>query len=363
MKTIGLLCGGKSAEHEISLISAGNILEAIDQTQYDVKLIAISQKGEWYYCKNTEWLPKNATGNPPKVEEHGDPVAVIPGNKKAQIIFLNERGGEGLNIDVFFPILHGPQGEDGTLQGLLELLDVPFVGPNTLGSAIGMDKEIMKIVLEKAGIPIGKYRTYRNEEKNEIDYKIVTSHLGNPLFIKPANMGSSVGVSKAETEEEFKEAIDLAFRFDEKIIIEEMIQGREIECAVLGNLNPKASAIGEITTPDGFYSYKAKYLDEKGAQLFIPAKLDKSDSDSAKQLALDTFKALCCEGLSRVDMFLTPHGKILVNEINTLPGFTKISMYPSLWQESGLTYSELISELIEQAIERYNRKSKLQNHM
>lgn len=363
MKTIGLLCGGKSAEHEISLISGGNILEAIDRSQYDVKLIGISQEGEWYYCENTDWLPKNATGTPPKVEENGEPIAVVPGGKKAHLVFLNKREGEELNIDVFFPILHGPHGEDGTLQGLLELLDVPFVGPNTLGSAIGMDKEIMKIVLEKSGIPIGKYLVCRNEQRSNIKYEAITSQLGSPLFIKPANMGSSVGVSKAETEDEFNEAVDLAFKFDEKIIIEEMIRGREIECAVLGNREPKASPIGEITTPNGFYSYKAKYLDEKGTQLFVPAQLDKNISDSAKQLALDTFKALGCEGLSRVDMFLTPEGKIFVNEINTLPGFTKISMYPSLWQEAGLTYSDLISELIQRAIERHERKSKLQNHM
>lgn len=338
-------------------------MDAIDKEKYEVKLIGISQDGQWYYCENTDWLPKTATGTPPKVEDHGIPVAVVPGSKKAQIIFFENGGGEGLTFDAFFPILHGPHGEDGTLQGLLELLDTPYVGPDTLGSAIGMDKQIMKIVLEKAGIPIGKYLTFKAGQRSDINYQDITKQLGTPLFIKPANMGSSVGVSKAENETEFNEAVDLAFTFDEKVIIEEMIEGREIECAILGNIKPQASPIGEITTPDGFYSYKAKYLDEKGAQLFIPAQLDKSTSDRTKQLAINAFKALCCEGLSRVDMFLTKDGKIFVNEINTLPGFTKISMYPSLWQESGLTYSELISELIELAIQRHTRKSSLKNNM
>jgi D-alanine-D-alanine ligase len=258
-------------------------------------------------------------------------------------------------VDVVFPILHGPFGEDGTIQGFLKLADIPFVGPGVLGSAVGMDKDAMKRLLRDAGIPIGKFITVKSHEQAPSFAEIETV-LGKPFFIKPANMGSSVGISKVNDEAHYGSAIKDAFQYDIKIIIEEFIPGREIECAVLGNEEPAASVPGEIIPSHEFYSYDAKYLDENGAALEIPAKIDEKTKKRIQELAIKTFHALCCEGLSRVDFFLKEDGEIIVNEINTMPGFTRISMYPKMWEASGITYTELISRLIELAISRHEKE-------
>lgn len=368
MKTVAILCGGRSAEHEISLISAKNIAEAVDKSKFHVEIIGVSREGEWYFCDGYDWLPLSATGNPPKVEEYGTPIAIRPGPQQDKIVFLHPHAQpEGsqqreVTLDIIFPILHGTYGEDGTMQGLLEHLHLPYVGPDTLASAMGMDKDIMKRLLQNAKIPTAKH-ILLHAQSDPPDLAKIFQELGSPVFVKPANAGSSIGVSKATHDEELHEAIKLAFQFDKKILIEEAIQGREIECAVLGNEKPQASEIGEIVTPDNFYSYRAKYLDKKGAELHAPANLTDEQKHQAQQVALDTYKTLLCEGLTRVDMFLTNNNKIFVNEINTLPGFTKISMYPTLWQKNGVTYTELITKLIELATERYNRKNALRTNM
>jgi len=267
----------------------------------------------------------------------------------------------GPKLDVVFPILHGPFGEDGTIQGLLKLADVPFVGAGVLGSAVGMDKDVMKRLLRDAGIPIGKFLTFRSHEPLPA-FAETKAALGCPVFVKPANMGSSVGISKAHDESEFSAAVREAFQYDVKIVIEEYIKGREIECAVLGNENPIASVPGEVIPTHEFYSYEAKYLDENGAALEIPAKLDAAAQKRIQELSVKAFQTLCCEGLARIDFFLKENGEILLNEINTMPGFTKISMYPKLWEASGsagIGYTELISRLIELAIEKFEKEKGL----
>lgn len=261
------------------------------------------------------------------------------------------------SIDVVFPILHGPFGEDGTIQGLLKLANVPFVGASVLGSAVGMDKDVMKRLLREAEIPIGKFLTFK--EKDIPTYEEAVKNLGLPLFVKPANMGSSVGVSKVREKKDFDKAVWEAFKYDRKILIEEGIKGREIECSVLGNDNPIASIPGEVIPNHDFYSYEAKYIDKDGATLEIPAKLSNEIIKKIQILTVKTFKTLSCEGLGRIDFFLKENGDILVNEINTIPGFTSISMYPKLWEASGISYTELIDRLIQLALERFKKEKKL----
>ncbi|MBI2476097.1 MAG: D-alanine--D-alanine ligase [Candidatus Taylorbacteria bacterium] len=357
---VGILFGGKSAEHEVSLRSAKNVAEAIPKDKYDIALIGIDKSGRWLLNDASNFLLQS-TGSPmPQLNSKGKPVALIPesagaltqiGNMNAPML---QRG-----IDVVFPILHGPFGEDGTVQGLLKLAGVPFVGAGVLGSAVGMDKDVMKRLLRDAGIPIGKFLTFASGDK--IIFSKVKKELGAPMFVKPANMGSSVGVSKVRNEKEFNEAVTEAFLHDNKIVTEKEIKGREIECAVLGNDKPIASIPGEVIVKnkDDFYSYDAKYIDENGAVIKIPAKLPKNIVKKVQATAVKTFKTLSCEGLGRVDMFVTKSGKVLVNEINTIPGFTSISMYPKLWEASGISYPKLINTLIELAIDRFKKEAKL----
>ncbi|MDR1373733.1 MAG: D-alanine--D-alanine ligase [Treponema sp.] len=375
--TVGIVFGGKSAEHEVSLRSAKNVFDAIDRDKYDPVLIGIDKSGRWLLNRSERFPAGGAVSG-------GGAAALVPGSgsvyvanagrdrpaenpngagsagKRGCIVDLSASGAAGgeLVLDVVFPILHGPFGEDGTVQGFLKLADLPFVGAGVLGSAVGMDKDVMKRLLRDGGIPIGRYRALRSHEKLP-DFAALTEELGLPLFIKPANMGSSVGVSKVRTGEEFAAAVSGAFEYDAKIVIEEFIQGRELECSVLGNEDPAASLPGEIIPSHDFYSYEAKYLDEKGASLEIPAKLSPEKTGEVQRLAIQTFRTLCCEALARVDFFMKADGTILVNEINTMPGFTKISMYPKLWEASGLPYTRLIDKLIELALLRSEKEKKL----
>lgn len=350
---VGIIFGGKSAEHEVSLQSAKNVYEALDKTKYEPVLIGIDKKGRWH--KSGANFLLNAE-NPKLIKlNKANNTAVIPADDSRTLVTLENGASSGL--DVVFPVLHGPLGEDGTMQGLLKLAGLPFVGPGVLGSAVGMDKDVMKRLLIEAKIPTAKSVTFNFNDK--ISYASVKKQLGSPLFIKPANLGSSIGISKAKTESEFKKAIATAFEFDNKIIVEQFIAGREIEIAVLGNEDPKASVAGEIIPHAEFYSYEAKYIDQDGAGLAIPAKLAKPVLKQLQDTAVKAFKALGLEGMSRVDFFLTPKGKIYLNEVNTIPGFTKISMYPKLWEASGIPYSKLIDKLISLAIARHKREAKL----
>ena len=356
--TVGILFGGKSAEHEVSLQSAKNVYEAIDKSKYNVKLIGIDKAGLWHLNDAEEFL-LNAN-NPELIKLRNIPgnLAMVPGEKNHQLVKTDNSHSIG-KIDVVFPILHGPFGEDGTIQGLLKLANVAFVGASVLGSAVGMDKDVMKRLLRDAKIPIGKFLTYNQFQKTEINFAEVVKNLGAPFFIKPANLGSSVGISRVDKKTEFISALNEAFKFDTKIIIEENMEAREIECSVLGNENPIASVPGEIVTDSAhhkFYSYEAKYIDEKGANLQIPASLSTEVTKKVKELAVKTFKVLCCEGMARVDFFLSKENQVFVNELNSIPGFTKISMYPKLWEASGISYTELIDRLIQLAISRFEKE-------
>ncbi len=353
---VGILFGGKSAEHEVSLQSAKNVADAIDKDKYDVALIGIDKSGRWLLPNQSEFLI-NAT-DPKLVKLNKDnekSVALVP-QSGGELTDLS-MGGTHSSIDVVFPILHGPFGEDGTVQGLLKLAGVPFVGAGILGSAVGMDKDVMKRLLRDAGIPIAKFLVFRHGDL--LDLQSISDEIGLPFFVKPANMGSSVGVRKVTNQETFDQAVQDAFNYDTKILIEEFVDGRELECSVLGNQKPIASVVGEIVSTHEFYSYEAKYIDEHGAALEIPADLPDAVSQRVQELALQTFQTLECEGLGRVDCFLRRDGTVIVNEINTIPGFTKISMYPRLWEASGVVYSELINRLVELAIERFDREQKL----
>jgi D-alanine-D-alanine ligase len=356
---VAILFGGKSAEHEISLISARNIVEAIDKKKYEIVGIGIDKQGRWFFDEGARLLCR---GDQARVEfgRRDKPAAIVPGATQTPMVRLGPRQPLG-NIDVVFPVLHGPFGEDGTVQGLLKLADVPFVGAGVLGSAVGMDKDVMKRLLRDARIPIPKFLTFERPAKDKIRFADVKRALGMPVFVKPANLGSSVGISKVSNTRQFSGAVRDAFRYDNKILIEESIHGREIECSVLGNEQPIASLPGEIMTRHDFYSYDAKYIDDRGAQLVIPAVLPKGVVQRIQQMALHTFKTLCCEGMARVDFFLRGRDEIFVNEINTIPGFTKISMYPKLWQASGLSYTELIDRLIQLALQKFRAEKQLRS--
>lgn len=351
---VGVFFGGKSAEHEVSLQSAKNVLEAMNLDVFDPVLIGIDKSGSWHVKEMPKQLTKGHLTELSVVKNSAS-LSLLPGTGN---IISTDSNQIIQSIDVAFPILHGPMGEDGSIQGFLELANIPYVGPGILGSAVGMDKDIMKRLLRDAGIPITPFRAFTSVGRKDIRAEEIFEELGVPVFVKPANMGSSVGVHKAATESELQNAITAAFKYDSKILIEKSIVGDEIECAILGNEHPEASAVGRIIPREGdFYSYDAKYIDESGAILEIPANLSKEMTDKARAIALETFQVLGCEGMGRVDMFITKSGEVIVNEINTIPGFTKISMYPKLWEESGISYGELITRLVNLAVERHERKS------
>jgi D-alanine-D-alanine ligase len=357
---VGLLCGGRSAEHEVSLQSAKNVIEAIDRDKYEVVLIGIDRAGQWSLGDSAEFLlnaddPKLIALNKMSVG-----VSLATGTMSNQLINQSTHQPTG-TIDVIFPLLHGPYGEDGTIQGLAKLANIPFVGAGVLGSAVAMDKDVMKRLLREAGIPTPDFVVFHRSQKDEIDFEKIRDLLGLPCFIKPANLGSSVGITRAKDQAQFETGVKEAFRHDRKILIETNIEGREIECAVLGNAKPVASALGEVFPTHEFYSYEAKYIDGNGAALTIPADLPNALADQMRTLAVETYQVLACEGMARVDFFLQDDGDVLVNEINTIPGFTKISMYPKLWEASGLSYEDLIDHLIQLALERFEEEQELEN--
>lgn len=355
---VAILFGGKSAEHEVSLQSAKNVVEAIDKEKYNPILIGIDKHGKWFLIDRSRFFQNSGSPKLIKLNKSSDSVALVPQSRGKITNFSNPENKRA--IDVVFPILHGPYGEDGTVQGLLKLANVPFVGAGVLGSAVGMDKDVMKRLLKDANIPIVKFLVFK--DCDIINFEGVVSRLGLPFFIKPANLGSSIGINKVKGKKDFKKAVTEAFQYDRKILIEEYIKGREIECSVLGNDNPIASVPGEVISNHEFYSYEAKYIDEKGVILEIPAKISNKVTKEVQKLAIKTFKILSCEGLGRVDFFLKDNNEIIVSEINTIPGFTKISMYPKLWEASGISYSELIDKLIQLAIERFDKEQNLKTN-
>lgn len=348
-KKIAIVFGGRSSEHEVSLRSAFNIFKALDKTQFETELLGISKQGTWYLLSEKN-LSELTALNDSDLQNY-TPVSLISFHGKPYI--LNLKTYEKISFDCAFPIVHGTNGEDGTLQGLFKMVNVPFVGCGVLGSALCMDKEFMKITMSFAGIPNSKFMVLRKTEPTSFDS--VARNLGLPFFIKPANAGSSVGVHKIKSESDYSTKLQDAFQYDHKIIAEEFIQGREIECSVMGlNREPQAATPGELVVKHEFYSYEAKYLDENGAEIVIPAQLTESETEKIRSLATRTYTAMNCDGMARVDFFMRPDGSLIVNELNTLPGFTKISMYPMMWQARGLSYSDLITKLIDVAFKKHN---------
>ncbi|WP_276723934.1 D-alanine--D-alanine ligase [Pantoea septica] len=357
---VGIVFGGKSAEHEVSLQSAKNILDAIDKTRFEPVLLGIDKQGQWHLNDASDFLINAQDPALIALNRAGESVALVPGASQQQVI-ARQSGHALSQLDVIFPIVHGTLGEDGSLQGLLRMASLPFVGSGVLGSAVSMDKDFTKRLLRDAGLQVAPWISVTQAQRSRIQAAEIVAQLGLPLFIKPANQGSSVGVSKVDNVEEFDRALDLAFTFDRKVLIETGIKGREIECAVLGNDDPQASPCGEVVVHDAFYSYETKYISETGAQTQVPAAIDDAHSEAIRAVAIKAFQALECSGMARVDVFLTEAGEIIVNEVNTLPGFTNISMYPKLWQAAGLSYRDLITRLIELALERHQQTSQLKS--
>lgn len=355
---IGIFFGGRSAEHEVSIVSAKNVAAALDVKKYDLALVGIDKMGQWYLHRSPRCFAR-LSKNPLIPNHRGcDRVTLVLGKKTGELFNLTRRRSSGA-MDVAFPVLHGTYGEDGTVQGLLKIARVPFVGPSVLGSAVCMDKEVSKRLLELAGIAVAPYLTVHKHDHARLTFEKIKRQLGIPFFIKPANLGSSVGVHKVRTKKEFASALRDAFRYDTKVLVERAILGREIECAVLGNEHLLASIPGEIVPRHEFYSYEAKYLDKHGADLIIPASLSRSMVHRIQMTARKVCETLSCEGMARVDFFLKRNGALVVNEVNTIPGFTAISMYPKLWQASGLSYQRLLDTLITLALARFRRDEQL----
>ena len=354
---VAIVFGGRSTEHQISLLSATNVYNSLDKEKFEPILIGIDKSGQWHLGGHSMNLLNSGDANKVSLPSDLNKPVLLSQNTGDHKVMSPDGQFTAERIDVIFPVLHGTYGEDGSIQGLAKLADLPCVGCNVLGSAVGMDKDIMKHVLRSNGIDVAPWITLRRIDS--MSYADVSKELGPELFIKPANLGSSVGVSYVKEEADYNKAIEEAFLYDDKLIIETKITGREIECAVLGNLEPKASLPGEVEPKEGFYSFENKYLDEKGAALHIPATLTETQIKEVQKLSIRTFQVLECRGMSRVDMFLTKEDQLIINEINTIPGFTNISMYPKLWECTGLDQMELITELIDLAIQEHAALGKL----
>ena len=352
---LALFFGGQSPEHEVSIRSARNIARAVNQKKYELHLIGVDKQGQWFLISEADFFADDLNIS------NGRQLALIPGHSKRAIVLLADMSP--LVLDVIFPIIHGPNGEDGTMQGIFRQLGIPFVGPDVTASAAAMDKDVCKRLLAEAGQLVADSLVFMKQDQTIIDYATVSSRLGKPVFIKPANMGSSVGVSRADTTEAFEAAIREAFRYDKKIIIEEMIEGREVECAIMGNEVVEASGIGEVVKNETFYDYESKYLNDTGADVVIPAKIDSKTTKKLRDVARQAYQIIGCEGMARVDMFLTDDDRIYINELNTLPGFTSISMYPKLWETAGISYSGLIDRLVALALDKGQKEAALEKSL
>ncbi|MDM1044162.1 D-alanine--D-alanine ligase [Myroides sp. 1354] len=346
---IAIAFGGNSPEHEVSLCSATYIFNSLDKSQFEVLLLGNDKNGIWYYDPNYEI----------------EPIDLIAADyfRKARKVYLKGDQGYGLIVDnetneilanffIVFPIIHGAFGENGTLQGFFDFLGVICIGTGVLGSSICMDKEITKRILRDNGIPIARFNVLYHVDKKAFSFEDLKEELGIPFFVKPCNSGSSLGVSKVFNKIEFENAVTLAFQFDQKILVEEAIDGKEIECALLGNEDPITSVLGEITTTDGFYSYDVKYTQSSSVKMRIPAEISENISDDIRFYALKAYQVVCCEGLARVDFLMKKDGSFVVNEINTLPGFTAFSMYPKLFEYAGISVSDVLSELVRLALKK-----------
>ena len=356
---VAILFGGKSPEHNISLLSAKNVIEAMDKDKFEPVLVFIDKNGVWHHNEGAIQLANENDAQKVVYAGKSNPVYIPQNADDNRLISLSTHEVIA-KIDLLYPVLHGNFGEDGSIQGFAKLVNLPCVGCGILGSAAGMDKDVTKRLLRDSGIGVAPFVTLRKGMNHDMAYDEVASILGNELFIKPANLGSSVGVSFVTNEEEYKIAIITAFRYDPKVLIETKVVGREVECAVKGNYHPKPSVIGEVIPKSSWYSFENKYVSTDGAMTAIPAEISNAEAAALQDIAVKTYQMLECRGLTRVDMFLSPDGSIIVNEVNTLPGFTKISMYPKLWEASGVSYKDLITELITYAIDEHSLTTSLQ---
>jgi D-alanine-D-alanine ligase len=359
-RRVAVLFGGRSAEHEVSCISARSVIDALDPDRFEVIPIGITREGRWHRLAGPPALPAETGRMPEVTEESGTAVVLAGEGMDSELVTLDRSSRQP--IDVVFPVLHGPFGEDGTIQGLLELAGIPYVGAGVLGSALGMDKEVQKRLFREAGLPVGPFEAVHERDwaDDRDSIEAAAEALGYPVFTKPTTLGSSVGVSKVEDASDLGAGLDEAFRYAREAVIEKAASGaRELECSVLGDDDPVASVAGEIV-PEGhaFYDYEAKYLDEHGAQLLIPADVKPEVMEEVQRLAVAAFRAIKCAGMARVDFFLMDEDRLWVNEVNTIPGFTSISMYPKLWEASGLAYRDLVHRLLDLAMERHEAERK-----
>ena len=345
---LAILFGGKSVEHDISLLSAGNVARHLDKERFSLSLIGIDREGGWYLCENTE--QDITSGRPLNL--------VLKAGKGA--LAERQSGIELPEIDIVFPVLHGTDGEDGSIQGLLKAANLPFVGCGVMSSSMAMSKLVTKQLLQQAGVRIGAYRHYHYSDRERISFEKVKAAVGLPMILKPANLGSSVGVHKIKNEEDFNKALADTFLYDDEVLFETFISGREMECAILGNARAKASKVGEIIVKGHeFYSFDAKYVDSEGATLVIPAETSDALLAEIQRQSLLAYRSLFCEDFARIDLFVTDAGEVYINEINTIPGFTNISMYPKLWDLEGISYPALITRLIDLALEKQEKKNRL----
>jgi len=347
-KKVLILYGGRSVEHGVSVNSARNIFEFIDKNRFEPIAVGISKKGKWFL---TDGVDKDI--------EKGKPISVTLDAGNAT---FSDESGQKIQPDIIFPVLHGTDGEDGSIQGLTRVIDLPLVGTGVLGSAVSMNKIVAKRLLNHAGLPVSDFLTFRFDEKDKISYNAIAKKLGTPFMVKSASLGSSVGVTKVKSKKDFQAAVDEAFKYDQEMLAEKYITGREIECAILGNTPPEASYPGEIVINKNyeFYTFEAKYVDPDAVKIEVPAKLSKSISEKIRKVCVKAYQVLYCEDFARIDLFLDKKGNIFINEINSIPGFTNSSMYPMMWKERGVGFTELITRLLDLAQERYDRNKRLE---
>ncbi len=362
MIKVGVLYGGRSGEHDVSKCSAASVVSYLDRSKFEVTAIGIDCDGRWYVQDLPEIIEDKAFGKVLALKKSGNWL-VNHFQRDGKLYLYNTESGKEVSVDVVFPVVHGTFCEDGTLQGLLELAMVPYAGADVAGSAVGMDKDIAKRLLRDAGVPVVPWVKYGKDEWTGFPERLIEeicSRFQFPIFVKPCSAGSSVGITKVKDKESIAAAMNEAFSWDTALLVEEGINAREIEFSVLGNDNPAVSLPGEIKPKHEFYSYEAKYLDSEGAELIIPAHIDSETASDMSQSAVKAYRALNCSGMARIDFFIDIlTGKYYLNEINTIPGFTSISMYPKLWERSGLNYTALLEKLIDFAIERRNKKNML----
>lgn len=348
-KKVAILYGGRSVEHAVSVNSARNIFEFLDKNLFEPLPIGITKHGQWHL---TTGVGKDI--------ENGKPLGLIldPGNPEFSVTSTGER----FKADIIFPVLHGTDGEDGSIQGLIKAMDLPMVGTGVLGSSLSMNKIVAKRLLREAGLPVTDFLTFRFGEKDKISFNGISKKLGLPFMVKSASLGSSVGITKVKTKKDFKQAVEEAFRYDDEMLAEKFITGREIECAILGNYPAEASYPGEIVISKKyeFYTFDAKYVDPQAVRIDVPAKLSKATANKIRKASIKAYEVLHCEDFSRIDLFVDKKENIYINEINTIPGFTNSSMYPMMWKERGISFSDLITRLLNLAQERYDRSKRIE---